>query len=181
MSDKLRAAAQQALDILGELHGRCTDSNDGSVEAITMHCPEVINALHEALAERPQMPIGNATLEKLREWEQKGELLERVWGTLVEQEVEIARLLTTPPKPLVRCPGHSDGLHREDFDGACMGEGCNYRSAPTPPRTLPRGPLSTDEVDDMAFSYCPSGAIGELRELIRAVERAHHVGDPDAS
>ena len=36
--------------------------------------------------------------------------------------------------------------------------------------------LSTDEVDDLAFGYCPSGEIGELRELIRVVElRAHGI------
>ena len=54
------------------------------------------------------------------------------------------------------------------------------RTASTPQGTPPRGPLSDSEVDDMAFGYCPSGAIGELRELIRAVERAHHVGGSDA-
>ena len=40
----------------------------------------------------PRMPVGNATLERLREWERDGELLERVWGTLVDQETEIGQL-----------------------------------------------------------------------------------------
>ena len=31
-------------------------------------------------------------------------------------------------------------------------------------------PLTADEVDDMAFGYCPSGNIGELRDLIHAVQ-----------
>ena len=31
-------------------------------------------------------------------------------------------------------------------------------------------PLTADEVDDMAFGYCPSGQIGELRDLIHAVQ-----------
>ena len=31
-------------------------------------------------------------------------------------------------------------------------------------------PPTADEVDDMAFGYCPSGNIGELRDLIHAVQ-----------
>ena len=48
---ELRAAAQQALEILERLHGGCTDSDDGTVEAITVWCPEIIDALRAALAE----------------------------------------------------------------------------------------------------------------------------------
>ena len=47
----------------------------------------------------PRMPVGNATLERLREWERDGELLERVWGTLVDQETEIGQLRAAARAP----------------------------------------------------------------------------------
>lgn len=50
----LREAAQQALECLESLQGGCTDSGDGTVEAITVWCPEVIDALRAALAEPPK-------------------------------------------------------------------------------------------------------------------------------
>ena len=53
-STELRPAAQQALEILERLHGGCTDSDDGTVEAITVWCPEIIDALRAALAEPVQ-------------------------------------------------------------------------------------------------------------------------------
>jgi len=45
----LRTAAQQALELLKELQGGCTDSDDGTVEALTVWCPEVIENLEAAL------------------------------------------------------------------------------------------------------------------------------------
>jgi hypothetical protein len=56
MSD-LRQAAQQALEALEALQGGCTDSNDGTVEAITVWCPEVIEALRAALEQPEQEPV----------------------------------------------------------------------------------------------------------------------------
>ena len=58
----LRTAAQQALEALESLQGGCTDSNDGTVEAITVWCPEIIEALRAALAE-PEYPLGQATTD----------------------------------------------------------------------------------------------------------------------
>jgi len=51
----LRQAAQQALEALEFLQGGCTDSDDGTVEALTVWCPEVITALRKAL-EQPEQP-----------------------------------------------------------------------------------------------------------------------------
>jgi len=51
MSTDLRTAAQQALEALESLQGGCTDHDDGTVEAITVWCPEVIDALRAALAQ----------------------------------------------------------------------------------------------------------------------------------
>lgn len=56
MSD-LRTAAQMALEVLEALQGGCTDHDDGTVEGITVWCPEVIDALRAALAAEPQ-PVG---------------------------------------------------------------------------------------------------------------------------
>jgi len=44
-----RATVHQALEVLEALQGGCTDHNDGTVEAITVWCPEVIDALRAAL------------------------------------------------------------------------------------------------------------------------------------
>ena len=54
----LREAAQQALELLKELQGGCTDSDDGTVEALTVWCPEVIENLEAALEqlEQPEQP-----------------------------------------------------------------------------------------------------------------------------
>jgi len=48
-SEPLIQAAKQALEVLESLQGGCTDSDDGTVESITVHCPEVIDALRLAL------------------------------------------------------------------------------------------------------------------------------------
>lgn len=52
--NKLEQAARQALEVLEQLQGGCTDSNDGTVEAITIWCPDVIATLREALEEVPK-------------------------------------------------------------------------------------------------------------------------------
>jgi hypothetical protein len=45
----LRKAAEDALKVLEELHGGCTDSDDESIECLTIWVPEVITALRAAL------------------------------------------------------------------------------------------------------------------------------------
>ncbi len=49
--ERLREAARRALEALEALQGGCTDSDDGTVEAITVWCPEVAEALRAALKE----------------------------------------------------------------------------------------------------------------------------------
>ncbi len=44
-------ALKLALEALEQLQGGCTDHDDGTVEAITVWCPEVIEAIEEALAQ----------------------------------------------------------------------------------------------------------------------------------
>jgi hypothetical protein len=62
MSTDLRTAAQQALGALEALQGGCTDHDDGTVEAITVWCPEVIDALRAALAQPPREPLSEGSL-----------------------------------------------------------------------------------------------------------------------
>ena len=57
----LRQAAQQALEALESLQGGCTDHNDGTVEAITVWCPEVIDALRTALEQQAE-PVSQAVI-----------------------------------------------------------------------------------------------------------------------
>ena len=63
---------QQALEFCESVQGGCTDSDDGTVDAITVWCPELISALRAALAE-PEPPIErlkaqrNALRAELRE------------------------------------------------------------------------------------------------------------------
>jgi len=49
--ERLREVAEQALEALEALQGGCTDSDDGTVEAITVWCPEVVEAIRAALKE----------------------------------------------------------------------------------------------------------------------------------
>ena len=51
-------AMKQALEALEQLQGGCTDSDDGTVEAITVWCPDVITALRAAIEEaEKQEPV----------------------------------------------------------------------------------------------------------------------------
>ena len=59
----LREAAQAALEALESLQGGCTDSNDGTVEALTVWCPEIIDALRSALAE-PDLNLADPAVQK---------------------------------------------------------------------------------------------------------------------
>lgn len=51
--NKLEQAARHALEALEQFQYGCTDSNDGTVEAITIWCPDVIATLREALEYAP--------------------------------------------------------------------------------------------------------------------------------
>ena len=59
-------AMKQALEALEQLQGCCTDSDDGTVEAITVWCPEVIDDLRAAIeqAEKPRQWQGLTDEEK---------------------------------------------------------------------------------------------------------------------
>ena len=44
-------AMKRAIEVLEELQGGCTDSNDGTVEALTVWTPEVIEELRNGITE----------------------------------------------------------------------------------------------------------------------------------
>ncbi len=80
----------------GECHSPLID--------IALDSYDMADAMLEA-REKHLFAPSKTMLDQLREWEAKGELIERTWGTLVEQEKEIARLksaretLPFPPSP----------------------------------------------------------------------------------
>jgi len=67
MNEQERKVMQSALEALESLQGGCTDHDDGTVEAITVWCPEIIDALRAALA-APQ-PEPGGWLEAAVAWE----------------------------------------------------------------------------------------------------------------
>ena len=50
-TEQLAQALRIAIETLEELQGGCTDSDDGTVEALTVWCPEVIEQCRAALAQ----------------------------------------------------------------------------------------------------------------------------------
>ena len=81
----LRTAAKQALEVLEQLQGGCTDSDDGTVEAITVWCPEVISDLRAALEKD-----GSATAPPI--WETLAEIGESApagtWDALPAEKLQ---------------------------------------------------------------------------------------------
>jgi hypothetical protein len=52
-----RDLLKQALEFAESVHGGCTDSNDGTVEAITIWCPELIEDIRAHLAKPEPAPV----------------------------------------------------------------------------------------------------------------------------
>ena len=114
MVDKNKAL-RMALEALESLQGGCTDSDDGTVEAITVWCPEVITAIREALTQTEQEPVAWVNLNELSEqikrvncgtvYGQPPEAVRFGWQSVYGQPPEAQGsqpLYTTPPqrKPL---------------------------------------------------------------------------------
>jgi hypothetical protein len=72
MTDKIlidRAVVEQALEALETLQGGCTDHDDGTVEALTVWCPEVIAPLKAALEHDAAIDTTEKRVEKTVESE----------------------------------------------------------------------------------------------------------------
>jgi hypothetical protein len=94
-------ALKLALEVLEQLQGGCTDHDDGTVEAITVWCPEVIDAIKQALA-APVQPV--ATL-----WQhgETGRTRITMPGDITDCDArwfKAADLYTTPPAAPVQEP-----------------------------------------------------------------------------
>ena len=151
----LREAAQQALEALEALQGSCTDSNDGTVESITVWCPEVIDALKAALAE----PTGKDVLQVEpaawrckgepwfdgNRWHDKFEVMEYLRAALAQPDTEMPKTLCGPNLEEV--------LNTAGF--------------------FKRKPLTEDEIDAIAIYY--DGLPNSFLELARAIEAAHGI------
>ena len=59
-----RAVLEQALEFCESVHGGCTDSDDGTVEALTVWCPELIDDLRAALAQAEPASAVDAAMNK---------------------------------------------------------------------------------------------------------------------
>ena len=152
MTPTQRAAVEQAIETLESLQGGCTDSNDGTVEALTVWCPEVIDALRAALAEPMRCPEdgGACGAGGYCRPEPKGERV--AWIRLSDDSIE-----------------HSYKPWMVD-DWVPL-----YAHPPQ------RQPLTEEQVwaDDGIMS-ANAGAqllMPGLMELVRAVERAHGIGE----
>jgi hypothetical protein len=81
-------AMKQALDALEQLQGGCTDSDDGTVEAITVCCPEVIDALRQAIEQaEKQEPVGKFA-----------KFSDGVWKEVTEGSAGVLLYTSPPPR-----------------------------------------------------------------------------------
>ncbi len=106
MSITLKQAAQQAIECLESLQGGCTDSDDGTVEAITVWCPEVIEALRTAIqqAEVQQPPSKEHLFELWWEAHMPNATQEQAWtaftAAVASNGVGIAAQQPATPEPV---------------------------------------------------------------------------------
>ena len=102
-------ALKLALEVLEQLQGGCTDHDDGTVEAITVWCPEVIDAIKAALAQPVQEPVAcvyKATTKK-GETAHFGEYSTAKawagWGTVEQVPLKTLTLISKSIKPCPTC------------------------------------------------------------------------------
>lgn len=91
-------AMRMTRETLEQLHGGCTDSDDGTVEALTVWCPEAIAALDAAIQQAEQAeqaePVAWINMEKRRlEWAKPP-----IWdGVPTVARLDRIPLYTAPP------------------------------------------------------------------------------------
>ena len=138
----LEKAARMALEALEQLQGGCIDSNDGTMEAITVWCPEVIAALRQALA--------NEALDKMAK---NARELGLDYGPAQQESV-----------------GYVYSVHGERIKNACIESDVpNGTPLYTSPQSKPWVGLTWDELpdsscDDPAFLAGAQWANSKLKE-----------------
>lgn len=102
--DELRAIAREARNSSGSA------SDDCGPAAYVLHGWRAATAALRARGAMPEMPKRVATLERMKEWEAKGELAERMWGACMDLERENAALRAqlSAPQPPAALPGEQD-------------------------------------------------------------------------
>jgi hypothetical protein len=158
-------ALKLALEALEQLQGGCTDSDDGTVEAITVWCPEVIDAIKQALAAPVQEPVGRVCFE--------GD--EVVW---TDEPPESGTLLyTTPPTSPVQEPRKiSDFPELQAAVRKGLADGSLIIQGASPVQPVVRwdsdgwGDLLVDSLPDGTLLYTtpPTDEIQRLAALVRA-------------
>jgi hypothetical protein len=202
----LRDAARQALELLKELQGGCTDSDDGTVEALTVWCPEVIENLEAAL-EQPEQATGKESLQVGQEEPEGG------WQSAPSPQVT-QRIADMPMSEYRR--GVNDGFKLGLREGRIKAED-EMREQPEqpvawlespygsirmnttmrfqfPPQSLKwkiplythppqRKPLTDEEIlldEVLRYHFGCNGGAGPVSQkgikIIRAIERAHGIG-----
>jgi hypothetical protein len=163
-------ALDLALEVLEQLQGGCTDHDDGTVEAITVWCPEVIDAIKQALAapvQEPAFKVGNLVTLTGGDYPGLGQWFVQLWdGDEVAARVygddreainrRIAALNNPPAAPTVQEPvgevsGHdwSTGLLYRDLEpGTPL-----YTTPPAQPAPVqePCGRLESDPDEGHIF------------------------------
>ena len=130
--DKKTEALKLALEVLEQLQGGCTDHNDGTVEAITVWCPEVIDAILEALAEQPA---------QRDDW--KDRLIAQHEETILWQAKRIAELMEQPAQqePLFWYRPCSNGMYEGPIHDAQIESVRKESGAWRPLYTSPPAPM----------------------------------------
>lgn len=113
---KEREALKLALEALEQLQGGCTDSDDGTVEAITVWCPEVIDAIKEALAQPEQEPVAEVVMGR-HPWD---------YGLSV---VYLEKCLTVGTKLYTTPPQRKPWVSLTDDEGHRIVNGCKTGSS----------------------------------------------------
>jgi hypothetical protein len=189
-----RELLQQALDALEALQGGCTDSNDGTVEAITVWCPELIDAIRAHLAQPPATsadyamgyaegfndackPAQPAPVPKLIRTFNAGYMLghhdtvEGVFTDIHSSDMdtyhadEVAEFFGQSAAPAAKCDGGTCGA-----GGYCAN--CPKQAAAPVPV-----PLTADDIWLLWTRSCekPQLTRGLVCDFARAIERAHGI------
>lgn len=144
----LEQAARDALDVLEQLQGGCTDHDDGTVEAITVWCPEVIVSLRAALAAGQAQPVA--------------------WVRAIDEAMVTHHIGTADPSDDYETAKHK--LNTLFCHAQSIGEYFAKQEAAPPAQ-----PLTDEQIMDIPAGV-NDGSQSFLLRFARAIEHAHGIG-----
>ena len=154
-----REALKLALEVLEDLQGGCTDSDDGTIEAITVCCPEVINDIKEALAQPEQEPVEHAVIA--------GALFDFM-GWLTSRKERIVLSSADEASPAVNAI-----IDFAKMRGLSLNDAKVQDWNTTPPQ---RKPLTDEQISDMWCEVSNADFVtGDTHVFARAIEAAHGI------